>query len=179
MSEKLLEKLLGEGPSLTGCPEWKAINEEMGLDGLPGITSKVEIGQHDIYLKTAWYNGRIVRIDITLSRGRGIDGGMKTEDQVKMETTRFDLARSWVENECRMASNLLQTGYAGVGTILEEWMGVEGYPSGYCPQLPGLNPETGDSGPTFQKGPLHAAAMVIKDRMVHWHSLVQALTNDA
>ena len=172
------EELLSKGPNLGSCPEWLAINAEMGVSGLPGITTKIEIGQHDIYLKTAWYNGRVVRIDITLSRGRGIDEGPKSEDQVKMETTRFDLARSWVENECRMASNLLQTGYAGIGTIVEEWKGVEGYPSGFCPQLLGVNPETGETGPTFQKGPLHAAAMVIEERLVKWSKLMEALTND-
>ena len=178
MSE--FEELLSKGPNLEGCPEWMAINAKIGKEGLPGITSKIEIGQHDIYLKTAWYNGRIVRIDITLSRGRGIkDSGPKTEEQVKMETTRFDLARSWVENECRMASHLLQTGHAGMGTIVNEWKGVEGYPSGLCPQLIGVNPETGESGPTFQKGPLHAAAMLIEERLVYWTESIEALTNDA
>jgi len=173
------EQLLEKGPNLEACPEWAAINDKLSHRGLPGIVSKVEIGQHDIYLKTAWYEGRVVRIDITLSRGRGIDDGPQSIDQVKMESTRFDLARSWVENECRMASNLLQTGYAGIGTIVEEWRGVEGYPSGFCKQLPGVNPDTGENGPTFQKGPLHAAAMIIIDRLVSWSELMEALTNDA
>jgi len=172
--EEKFERMLSEGPNLTTIPTWQEIDAELRAGGLPGITAKIEIGQHDLYLKTAWYKGRIVRLDITLSRGREPGDDLpKTHHMITLETTRFDLARSWVENECRMASNLLQTGQAGIGTILDEWVGVEGYPSGFCPQLPGVNPETGLSGPTYQKGPLHAAAMLIRSRLVAWSEFVQ------
>ena len=178
------DELISAGPNLKLLPRWRQIDAALSsIDGLPGITAKIEIGQHDLYLKTAWFEGKIVRLDITLSRGRGVDDGLPlSERQVNLETTRFDLARSWVENECRMASNLLQTGEAGIGTITEEWIGVEGYPSGHCKQLPGVNPETGESGPTFQRGPLTAAGMLIQRRLVEWTKYIKSievLTNDS
>jgi|GEM_PF-3141510 len=167
--ENKLQELLADGPSLSENKEWREIDAAMRGVGLSGISAKIEIGQHDLYLKTAWFKGRIVRIDITLSHGRGIVEDLpKSEHMVNLETTRFDLARSWVENECRMASNLLQTGKAGIGTIIDEWIMVEGYPSGYCPQICGVNPETGESGPTFQRGPLHASAMILRRNLVRW-----------
>lgn len=148
--------------------------------GTHGITAKLEIGQHDLYLKTAWHKGKIIRVDITLSRGRDVNDDLpKSAQQVSLETTRFDLARSWVEDSCRMASTLLQTGEVDIRHIIDEWIGIEGYPQGYCPQLPGVNPQTGEEGPTHQKGPLHAAAMLLMKRHDAWKARIEALTNDA
>jgi len=170
---KSFDDIVGAGPDLSKLKSWREIDAKLRGDGLPGLNAKIEIGQHDLYLKTAWFDGRIVRIDITLSRGRGVDDDLpKSEKMISLETTRFDLARSWVENECRMASHLLQTGCAGIGTIVSEWSGVEGYPSGYCPQIRGVNPETGVSGPTYQRGPLHAAAMLLRNRLSDWTALM-------
>jgi hypothetical protein len=177
MNETKLNELLASGPSLSREKNWREIDAALRGDGLPGITAKMEIGGHDLYLETAWYKGRIVRIDITLSRGKDITDDLpKSEQMVSMEITRFDLARSWVENECRMASNLLQTGKAGIDTILSEWSGVSGYPSGFCPQIKGVNPETGEVGPTFQRGPLHAAAMLLRARLVEWTEIMKDIS---
>jgi hypothetical protein len=168
--ESKLKELLEGGPQLTSLKEWREIdNVFRSVQSLPSITAKLEIGQHDLYLKTAWYRGRIVRIDITLSRGHDAHDDLpKTGQQASLETTRYDLARSWVEDSCRLASNLLQTGQVGIATIIENWIGMEGYPVGYCKQLPGVNPDTGEVGPSFQKGPLHAAAALILRRLVEW-----------
>jgi hypothetical protein len=166
--------------SLYQNQRWREIDAAMrDGGGLPGITSKIEIGQHDIYLKTAWFKGQIVRIDITLSRGRdATDDLPRSAKEVSLETTRYDLARAWAEDSCRMASNLLQTGEASIEDVISEWIGVEGYPQGYCPQLPGVNPETGEEGPTFQKGPLHVAALILTKRLPVWTKWIEALTND-
>lgn len=192
-----LDELLAPGPNLKAMPVWKAIDDGFRGPGLPGITAKIEIGEHDLYLKTAWYRlkqtvkrkvdgkiksveeigpPRIIRIDITLSKGKdATDDLPKSLHTAGLEATRFDLARSWVENECRMASNLLQTGEAGIGTIIDEWAGVEGYPSGYCNQLP--DPDTGAMA-TLQRGPLTAAAMLLRRNLVAWSILMEPLTND-
>jgi len=171
------DDLISSGPNLMLEQNWREIDAALRGDGLNGLTAKMEIGQHDLYVKTAWYKGRIVRIDITLSRGReATDDLPKSEQMVSLEITRFDLARSWVENECRMASNLLQTGKAGIGTIISEWTGVSGYPSGFCPQIKGVNPETGDVGPTFQQGPLHAAANLLRARLVDWTAIMEKVS---
>lgn len=174
MTDVSFQDIVSSGPNLRSEKEWKIINNEMLTDCLPGITAKIEIGGHDLYLKTTWFDGRIVRIDITVSRGRGVyDNLPMSGHSVTLETTRYDLARSWLENECRMASNLLQTGKAGIGTVIEEWTMVEGFPSGHCPQLPAKNVETGDSGPTYQCGPLHAVAMVLRRRLPEWTALMR------
>jgi len=179
------EELVAAGPNLTLLPRWRQIDAALrSIDGLPGITAKVEIGMHDLYLKTAWFQGKIVRLDITLSRGKDAQNDLpKSAKEANLETTRFDLARAWVENECRTASLLLQTGEAGIGTIIDEWTGVEGYPQGHCPQLPALN-DAGEvtGGATFQKGPLHAAAMLLQRRLVPWTEYVreiEVLTNES
>lgn len=159
---------------------WREIDAALSdIEGLPGVTSKVEIGDHDLYIKMSWFKGKVVHIDITLSHSRGDEGLPVSERQATLETTRYDLARSWVENSCRMASSMLQTGEVEIEDIIEEWKGVSGYPQGYCRQLPGTNPETGEKGPTFQCGPLHAAAMMIKTRLGYWTEFIEALTNDA
>ena len=174
MTLNKLEQILNSGPSLEDNKQWNAVEHEFCKKDLPSITAKLEIGQHDLYLKTAWWRGSIVKVDITLSRGREPEDGSsknpkKSAKQISLETTRFDLARSWVESECRLASMLLQSGTVGIGAILDRWSGVEGYPTGYCRQLKAVNASTGESGPTFQKGPLHAAAMLIGRRLVDWH----------
>jgi len=178
MSEEKYKELIESGPSLRSSQEWKKINAGL-RDGLHGVNAKMEIGHHDLYIKTDWYDGRIVRIDVTLSRGKDTTDDLpKSEHTMSLETTRFDLARSWIENECRMASDLLQTGEAGIGDVIDEWVAVEGYPSGYCKQLPGVNLETGEVGPTFQRGPLHAVAMLIKRRLVAWSEFVKKDQSD-
>jgi len=168
-NETRLQEVLSAGPDLRTVKEWQMINNSMLGDGLPGITTKVEIGGHDLYLKTVWFRGRVVRIDITLSRGTVAGEDVpKSGHAVSLEATRFDLARSWLENECRMASNLLQTGSAGIGTIIEEWTMVSGFPSGHCPQLPPMGPDGPEEGATFQCGPLHAIAMILRKRLPDW-----------
>lgn len=159
--------------------KWLEIDSVLhNIDGLPGVISKLEIGDHDLYVQTAWYKGKIVYIDATLSRGRGDDGLPISERQATLETTRYDLARSWLESSCHMASTMLQTGEVDIGDIIEEWNGMEGYPQGYCKQLPATNEQTGESGPTFQRGPLHAVAKLLQRRVDYWREFIESLTND-
>lgn len=159
-SEKTRD-LLAVGPNLADSKTWKKINAKLGSEGLLGMTSKLVIGNHDVYVKTSWFGRSIVRIDITLSSGRGSLSPDTQDDS--LDQTRFDLSKSWVEDSCRMASNLLQTGNVGINTILDSWLGVEGYPQGYCPQLGGI-----------MKGPLHAVAVLIKNRLYSWYTKIDA-----
>jgi len=161
-----VESIIAGEPSISGSVGWQEADRALrSPGGLPGFITKMVIGVHDLYLKTDWKDGRIVRIDITLSRGHDTcDDLPKSERQVNLETTRFDLARSWVESECKMASDMLQSGFGGIGDVINAWVGVEGYPSGFCPQV--VDPVSG--GPTYQKSPLHAAAMLILARLPEW-----------
>jgi hypothetical protein len=172
--EEKLKEILDSGPFLSELKEWREVESILMIGELPGIISKMEIDQYDLYIKTAWLKGNVARIDITLSRGHDSSDELpRSEQQASLEATRFDLARSWIEGECRMASHLLQTGNVGMGVILEEWIGAEGYPSGLCPQIVGVNPQTGERGPTFVKGPLHAAGMLIRRRLVQWTEMMR------
>lgn len=162
MSEDRLGFILSGGPNLKESPHWRRVDSRLALDGLPGITAKMVIGGNDLYVKTMWFERRIVRIDITLSSG---NGGMSPDsNDENLDQTRFDLSKAWLEDSCRLASKLLQTGNVSIGTIIESWVGVEGYPQGYCPQLNGI-----------QKGPLHAAAMLIKNRLCDWYDFMDRI----
>lgn len=119
--------------------------------GLPCITSKLQIGACDVYLKTTWSYGKIFRIDITISRGQG-----------DIDNTAYYLARAWVEDSCRMASELLDMG-APIEKVIRMWKGVEGFPSGACPQVQQL-----------VNGPLHAVAVHIEQRQSAWRADILA-----
>ena len=131
----------------------KRIEGRITTDTLRGMTAKLAVGDCDLYLKTAWFEGRIVRIDLTISRG---GTGVAQEA--------YYLARSWVEDSCRMASKLLERG-ADIEEIIGMWKGVEGYPSGACDQLQQL-----------VKGPLHAIAVLIENRHDTWRDSIELLT---
>jgi len=134
------------------------------VDGLPGVTSKLDIGNTSIYVHVAWMNGKIVHIDITLSRGGNtpFDSLPKTEIQAALEDENYAMARAWVEHACRMASSLLAIG-EDIGSILSGWRGVKGYPRGLCPQLVDI-PDVESIVP----GPLHAVAVLIENRLPDW-----------
>jgi hypothetical protein len=131
----------------------------MSVDTKHGFTSKLTIGTHDVYLKTGWHGGRMVHIDMTISRSSGPDAPDSANE--KLEQDKFFLARAWVEDSCRMASKLFDRG-ADADEIVSMWMGVEGYPSGYCPQIGGL-----------VRGPLHAAAAHIKKNHERWQAAMK------
>ena len=76
--------------------QWLQVDEALRHDGLQGITAKVTMGDHELYIKTAWFAGRIVHIDITISRGQRDDGPISV-GLASAEATKYDLARSWVE----------------------------------------------------------------------------------
>lgn len=126
---------------------------------LPGFTYKLDIGQSSIYVTTAWLCGKIINISITLSRGGkdSLDYLPRSHVQANLELRVYDLARSWVEDSCKLASMLLETG-TPMSKIIESWRGVRGYPSGVCPQLQIAN----------AVGPLHAAAVLIEKKMPEW-----------
>lgn len=133
-------------------------NAISGDNGLPGWTEKLSIGADDIYVKTAFMGDRLVHIDITLSRGayREHDNLPKSEAMAVLETSNFDLARSWVEDSCRMMSRLFSEGVEPEDA-LPMWLGISGYPSGPCGQLQ-----------CIAKSPLHAAAVFVLGRLPDW-----------
>jgi hypothetical protein len=131
--------------------------------GLPGFTNKLDIGSDSIYVQASWLDGKIVHLDVTLSRGSGTvyDDLPQSGVQAQLELKNYDLARSWVEESCRMASQLLEL-EGGVDTIIESWRGIRGFPSGVCPQLECIVP-----------GPLHAVALLIEKKLPDWEALLK------
>ncbi|MBN2258109.1 MAG: hypothetical protein JW704_09820 [Anaerolineaceae bacterium] len=133
-------------------------NAIAAMDGLPGVIAKLDIGTSSIYVQLCWLDGNVARIDITLSRGGGtpFDSLPKSEAQANLEHENYSLARSWVEDSCKMATKLFGLG-EDIISVVSEWKGVRGYPSGVCPQLECIVP-----------GPLHAAAVLIENRFEEW-----------
>ncbi len=170
MSGDGYDTLVSAEPGLSKNQLWREVEGLIGGDGLPGKTAKIGVGSYDLYVKTSWYRGRMVRIDVTLSRS-GADSGddlpmSQAIEQAK--ATRYDLARMWIESECALASDLLSSGLAGPGHLADRWKGRRGYPSGYCPQLEFVNPETGIVQPMPVSSPVDALAKLIRARLVAW-----------
>ncbi len=159
------------GPGLHAGDRWLGIEKALHEESLPGITAKLEIGDHDVYLKTAWRNGSIVRIDLTLS-GCSNENGASTPLEVSLETAKMDLARSSCETICKQASEMLQSGVVGIGHVIDDWAGRQTYPDGYCPQIPGIGPDGKPSDRTYQRGPLDAAAKYMRLRIDEWSKLM-------
>lgn len=172
-----LEQILNSDSSLSDIPRWRAIEKAMSDDFLYGFTSKVEIGTYDLYLKTTWYEGKIIKVDITMSRGHDeMEDFPKSVRMAELENTRYDLAVRSVASACRDASSLLQSGVVGIGFVLREWAAIEGYPSGWCPQIKDeYNPAC---GATFVSGPLDAAAKLIRQRLPQWTEWMKILEED-
>lgn len=134
---------------------------------LRGITHKIEIGTSSIYVKTAWFDGKLVNIDITLSSGGKdlTDDLPKSSHQVNLEMTIYDVARCWLEDSGRLASELLRVGVS-VDSIIEKWRGTNGFPSGACPVLKEMG------GELVYKGPLSAVATLLEKKMPEWSEMM-------
>ena len=159
------------GPGLHDNKQWGEIEKALAEGSLPGITSKLEIGNHDVYLKTSWWKGSIVRIDLTLS---GCPGGSRTSTPLEttLETANIDLARSSCETICKQASEMLQSGVVGIGHIIDDWAGRQTYPGGDCPQIPGVDSDGNPVPATYQRGPIDAAAKYMRLRIDDWSKLM-------
>ncbi len=165
---KTYKDIVDAEPQLHNNQLWREVDSIFRVEGLPGYTYKMELGAHDLYVKMSWYKGKIVRIDVTLSRkGHAGDGLPKTAKEATLEATRFDLAKASLEEICIQASDLLQGGQVGIGHIVQDWRGREMYPSGWCPQLPEANAQ-GDIGPSRVMGPTDAVAKLIQRNLVRW-----------
>lgn len=178
-SQDMYRHVTDDDPKLSDNEMWKAIEARLrSNDGLPGFTYKMEIGDYDIYVKTAWYKAKIVRIDVTLSQ-KGHKGKRRaaSPSEESLEATRFDLAKASLETICQQASDMLQSGQVGIGHIVDEWMGSEMYPMGWCPQLPMANAE-GEVGPSVVKGPIDAVAKLIKRRLPVWTQRMKMIQMD-
>jgi len=169
----ILDDVLDCDAGLSDGAMWRAVEGALSNDGLCGITAKLEIGQHDLYLKTSWYHCRIVRVDITLSRNN--ENYHATVKEATLDATRFDLARSALESICKQASDMLQSGVVGIDYVINDWVGREMYPSGYCPQLPGMDANGVEAGATFQKGPTDAVAKYIRRNLERWVKIMESV----
>lgn len=167
MNKDRLERLL-DGIELHQNSHWKRVNNLLHQSELSGILAKIEIGEADVYLNTCWLDGKIVKIDITLSRSKDMDDGLpKSAREVSLEASKFDLARTAMESMCKMASEMLQSGIVGIDYIVDDWAGREMYPSGFSPQAGGM-----------VKGPSDAVAKIIRRRFEEWKEFMKREEDD-
>lgn len=167
------EELLSVGGSLSMNPRWRRIQRELETSVLPGKTVKLEVGGADLYVKTGWFGGTIVYIEVTFSRSHDEDGTQDDNGQhdderkrlerkrrERLETTRANLARAAIADACGRATELLQTGQVSLGHVLAGWSSDHhgyGYPEGICPQLR-----------CTVNGPMQAVARLIRERILEW-----------
>lgn len=119
------------------------VNNILEIEGLPGITYKLDICTTSNDLQ-------------------------KSHHQVNYEMTIYDISRCWIEDSCRLASELLRRGVS-VEFIVEKWRGTYGFPSGMCTALHTMG------GELMYKGPLSAVAILLEKKMPEWRELM--LTN--
>jgi len=177
--EDRYDAIVSEEPRVFTNRMWREVESLFHGEGLCGKTVKIEISGHDLYVKTSWFRGRMVRIDVTLSRGPSpADDLPRSQAMESMEASRYDLARMWIESECILATDLLSSGAVGPGHLVERWMGRRGYPSGYCPQLSFRNAETGVEQPMPVSSPVDAVARLIRARLVEWTDEMRVETEE-
>jgi len=122
----------------------------------------VDIGNHDLYVKLAFMDSRLVKIDATVSAGKSING----EEAHPAESSRYDIVRMWIESECQIASDLIASGVADPDYLISWWVGRRGYPSGYSQKL--AFEENGVMRPMIIKGPFDAIAKLLRARLTEW-----------
>lgn len=108
-------------------------------DGLRGRTVKLEIGTGDCYLKVATFEGRLVNVDLTVSRIGGEDeAALTTPRMAVLECSKRDVTRALLEVACREASDLLQAGVWDAARLVATWRGTRFDPEGGCAQVQGV-----------------------------------------
>jgi len=167
--ETLMSDLLHDGAAPWDWAAWGQAEVALGsTEGLPGITAKLELGNHDLYVKTAWYRGRIARIDVTISsRKESMDDLPRSLGMASAQATRDDLAKRSMESVCKLASELLQAG-VGIGYIIRDWQDREGWPYGRCKQIGSIDPTTGMRQSIKVKGPQDAVAKLLTKELLNW-----------
>lgn len=139
--------------------------------GISGMTVKIDIGDHDMYVKLGWLDGRIVRIDATVS---SLSSTISDSEMDSLEASRYDIVRMWIESECQLASDLLASGVVEVEYLIGWWKARRGYPSGYSYKLKFEN-DSGSIQPMPVAGPFDAIAKLFEQRIESWRSTM--LTN--
>ena len=107
--------------------------------GLLGKNIKLEIGTGDCYLTAAVMDGRLVYVNLTVSRIGGDASDMLLSHQTAvLEASKLDVTKALVERVCRDASELLQRGEWGAMDLIMAWRGTRFDPEGYCRQVNSL-----------------------------------------
>ena len=110
----------------------------MDSAGLPGTNVKLEIGAGDCYLTMAIMGGRLVHVNLTVSRVGGPENVMGTPQVAVLEASKLDVTKALVEIVCREANQLLQRGAWDAASLVAAWRGTRFDPEGMCPQVQGL-----------------------------------------
>jgi len=134
-------------------------------DGVVGKTVKIDIGSHDMYVKTGWFEGRLIRIDATVTPGPS----EPVNELQPLEASRYDIVRMWIESECQLASDLLATGEVEVEYLIEWWKGRRGYPKGYSQKMSFEN-DAGIVQPMPVAGPFDAMSKLFEARIGEWRN---------
>jgi hypothetical protein len=110
----------------------------LASEGLPGWNVKLEIGSGDCYLTAAIMGGRLVHVNLTVSRVGGPELIMRTHQVAVLEASKLDVTKALVEIACRTVNQLLQRGAWDVEDLIAAWRGTRFDPEGVCPQVRGI-----------------------------------------
>jgi hypothetical protein len=148
------------------------IDDALNRDGVKAITSKLVIHDgerpHDLYIKTGWWRGRPVWVDVTISQSS--NEGMTDSLDLPMAALPLvvhlrrritENTRALVEIVCREATLLMSSRRCTLGELADLWRATEAEPRGRCQQVVD---ECGDR----VHGPLDAAAKLFKLKAAEW-----------
>jgi hypothetical protein len=148
------------------------IEAALGKEGVEAITSKLVIHDgerpHDIYVKTGWWRGYPIWVDVTISRSSN-EGMTDSLDLpiaalplvVNLRRRITENTRALVEIVCREATLLLSSRRCSLEELADMWRATEAEPKGKCGQV------VDDCGDRVH-GPLDAAAKLFKLKAAEW-----------
>jgi hypothetical protein len=103
---------------------------------VPGRVIKLKVGEHDIYAKIAYSEGRPVYVDISLAFADRRRPTCVAETEAI--TAGVTNARAQLEVICRQASALLQANVWSQDDLVRAWRATQFDPAGLCPQVEGI-----------------------------------------
>lgn len=150
------------------------IDTALHKDGVQSICNKLVIhdgeGPHDLYVKTGWWRGRPIWVDVTISQSssEGVTDSLDVPMTalplvVHLRRRITENTRALVEIICRQATLMLSTHRTSLGELADLWRATEAEPKGRCAQV------IDDCGDRVH-GPLDAAAKLFKLKAGEWEA---------
>jgi hypothetical protein len=161
--------------------QFKVVEQAMKQGDIESTTIKLTIAGRDLYFKLGFYAGNPVYLDITFGRDAMFIRNHEVAcpcGEVYPNPEANNLAAEVVENQRakleiigRMATAMLQSGRWTLDDLISMWRATRFTPDGMCPQVPAVDPESGQVIPgsaAIVDSPLDAFARYAENHRAEW-----------